>query len=72
MSAFNLTKEEAEYFVFEGETSNLAYQAQKERINIWYKNGKIKDVSSASDQLNLKALSKTVTKYYLCYPKSFN
>ncbi|WP_127845032.1 HD domain-containing protein [Psychroflexus aestuariivivens] len=72
MSAFNLTKDEADYFVFEGETSNLAYQSQKEHINIWYKNGKIKDVSSASDQLNLKALSKTVTKYYLCYPKSFN
>lgn len=72
MTAFNLSKDEADYFVFEGETSNLAYQSQKERINIWYKNGKIKDVSSASDQLNLKALSKTVTKYYLCYPKSFN
>ncbi|MFN2261185.1 MAG: HD domain-containing protein [Psychroflexus sp.] len=72
MSAFNLTEDEADYFVFEGETSNLAYQSQKEHINIWYKNGKIKDVSSASDQLNLKALSKTVTKYYLCYPKSYN
>jgi hypothetical protein len=23
----------------------------------------------ASDQLNLKALSKPVTKYYICYPK---
>lgn len=68
----NITVAEAAYFVFEGSTSNLAYQPDKEHINIWYKNGKIKDVSSASDQLNLKALSKTVIKYYICYPKSNN
>jgi hypothetical protein len=29
----------------------------------------IKDVTDASDQLNLKALSKTVTKYFICFPK---
>jgi HD superfamily phosphohydrolase len=69
---FNISESEAKYFVFEGSTSNLAYQPDKEHINIWYKNGKIKDVSSASDQLNLKALSKTVIKYYICYPKSYN
>lgn len=68
----NIAEAEAAYFVFEGSTSNLAYQPDKEHINIWYKNGKIKDVSSASDQLNLKALSKTVIKYYICYPKSNN
>lgn len=69
---FNISEDEAKYFVFEGSTSNLAYQPDKEHINMWYKNGKIKDVSSASDQLNLKALSKTVIKYYICYPKSYN
>ncbi len=71
-NAFNISEAEASYFVFDGSVSNLAYQADKEHINIWYKNGKIKDVSSASDQLNLKALSKTVMKYYICYPKSYN
>ncbi|SDG86772.1 HD domain-containing protein [Psychroflexus sediminis] len=70
--SFKISRSEAEYFVFEGSTSNLAYQPDKEHINMWYKNGKIKDVSSASDQLNLKALSKTVIKYYICYPKSYN
>ena len=67
---YNISEEEAAYFVFDGSTSNLAYQPDKEHINIWYKNGKIKDVSTASDQLNLKALSKTVIKHYICYPKS--
>ena len=69
---YKLSEEEAKYFAFEGTTSNLAYQPDKEHINIMYKNGKIKDVSSASDQLNLKALSKTVVKHYICYPKTYN
>lgn len=72
MDSYQISESEAQYFVFEGSTSNLAYQPDKEHINMWYKSGKIKDVSSASDQLNLKALSKTVIKYYLCYPKSYN
>lgn len=70
--SFNISEAEANYFVFDGSTSNLAYQPDKEHINMWFKNGEIKDVSSASDQLNLKALSKTVIKYYICYPKSYN
>ena len=69
---YKLTQQEAKYFVFEGTTSNLAYQSNKDHINIWFKNGKIKDVSSASDQVNLLALSRPVMKYYLCYPKSYN
>jgi hypothetical protein len=39
-------------------------------INLLTKKGKVIDVAEASDQLNLKALSKKVVKYYLCYPKS--
>ncbi|WP_353778259.1 HD domain-containing protein [Winogradskyella sp. 3972H.M.0a.05] len=67
---YNITKEEAEYFVFLGEISNQAYQAKKQGINILHKTGKIEDIVKASDQLNLKALSKPVTKYYICYPKN--
>jgi HD superfamily phosphohydrolase len=65
----NISKEEAEYFVFMGSISNQAYQLKKESINILHKSGKIEDIVKASDQLNLKALSKPVTKYYICYPK---
>ena len=66
---YGVTKAEADYFVFTGEISNQAYQQKKQNINILYKNGKIEDIVKASDQLNLKALSKPVTKYYICYPK---
>ena len=66
----SLSDKEASYFVFTGEIANLAYTREKNNINILHKNGKINDVIKVSDQLNLKALSKTVTKYYICYPKS--
>jgi HD superfamily phosphohydrolase len=67
---YNISREEAEYFVFTGEISNQAYQNDVQQINILHKSGKIEDIVKASDQLNLKALSKPVTKYYICYPKT--
>ncbi|MDO6473228.1 HD domain-containing protein [Maribacter sp. 1_MG-2023] len=66
---YKLTDEETSYFVFRGELKNKAYDRQHQTINILRKNGKITDVAKLSDHLNLNALSKTVTKYYMCYPK---
>ncbi|MBP0902447.1 HD domain-containing protein [Mariniflexile gromovii] len=64
-----ITEAEAKYFVFTGSISNQAYQNNHKGINILHKSGKVEDIVKASDQLNLKALSKPVTKYYICYPK---
>ncbi|WP_194767547.1 HD domain-containing protein [Tamlana sp. I1] len=69
MEVYKITKEEAEYFVFTGTISNQAYQLKEKRITILHKSGKTQDIVKASDQLNLKALSKPVTKYFICYPK---
>jgi len=69
MDKYNITEDEAKYFVFKGEISNQAYTRSKQNIKILYKSGKVDDVVKASDQLNLKALSKKVTKHYICYPK---
>tara|TARA_R110002049_G_scaffold87533_2_gene221944 strand:- start:35140 stop:36240 length:1101 start_codon:yes stop_codon:yes gene_type:complete len=68
-NAHNISTEEAAYFVFTGSISNQAYQATKQNINILHKSGKIEDIVKASDHLNIKTLSKPVTKYYICYPK---
>ena len=65
----NLTDDEASYFVFKGELKNKAYDREHQTINILRKNGKVTDVAKLSDHLNLNALSKTVTKYYMCFPK---
>ncbi|EAR01216.1 hypothetical protein FB2170_10866 [Maribacter sp. HTCC2170] len=64
-----LSDEETAYFVFKGEIENTAYDIEKQNINILKKNGQLKDVAKASDHLNIKALSKKVTKYYICFPK---
>ncbi|MBC2845004.1 HD domain-containing protein [Winogradskyella flava] len=69
MDRYDVSKIEADYFVFHGEITNQAYHSKKHHINILLKSGKIKDIAKVSDQLNLKALSKPVTKYYMCYPK---
>ncbi|TWO33033.1 HD domain-containing protein [Seonamhaeicola sediminis] len=69
MAHYGVSREEAAYFVFTGSISNQAYQSKNNRINVLFKSGKIMDIVKASDHLNIKTLSKPVTKYYLCYPK---
>ena len=66
---YNLTKEEADYFVFTNSIANQAYNKEKQNIKILFKNQEVKDITAASDQYNLEALSKKVTKYFICYPK---
>jgi len=67
---FNLTDEEVNYFVFKSSVSNTAYSGNTALgIKILLKNNKVVDVSEASDHLNLKVLTKTVKKYFVCYPK---
>ena len=67
---FKLSRKEATYFVFSGKVYNIAYSSGEDKIQVLHANGKISDVAKASDQLNLKALSTPVTKYYICYPKT--
>jgi HD superfamily phosphohydrolase len=65
----NVSIQEAKYFVFKGKIKNQAYSKVAEPIRILQKDGSLEDVAILSDQLSLKALSKQVTKYFLCYPK---
>lgn len=65
----NLSEKDIEYFVFKGKIKNEAYSKLSEPIRILKKDRTVEDVVEASDQLHLKALSKTVTKYFICYPK---
>ena len=69
MKKYKLSKKDSEYFVFAESVNNSAYNSSKVQINILHKNGQLIDVAKASDQLNIKMLSKKVTKYFMCYPK---
>jgi len=63
-----ITAEEINYFVFQKEMTNNAYDPRKDKIKILFNNGLIKDITLASDNLNISALSKPVKKYYLFAP----
>lgn len=61
--------EEADFILVQGVSSNHAYHPKKPAINILYKDGTLKDISEASDQLNISVLSQPVVKHFICYPK---
>jgi len=67
--SFPLTSEEQDYFIFSGKITNNAYNMEVGKINILTKSKGLIDIADASDNLNLSALSKTVEKYFICYPK---
>ncbi len=66
---YDLNHSDSEYLVFSNKIKNTAYNPTKDSINLLYKDGTIVDISEAADQLNISVLAKTVTKYFLCYPK---
>jgi uncharacterized protein len=69
VSKYKTTQLETDYFIFKGKIKNQAYNKENEPIRMLKKDGSIEDVVQASDQLSLKALSKPVTKYFICFPK---
>lgn len=69
LQAEGLNQSETKHFVQKGSISNSAYIAKGGSINILMKTGEVIDVAQATDLPNIKAMSKIVKKYYLCYPK---
>ena len=65
----SLSEEETGYLVISDSVSNYAYTDMDDRITILEKKGNKRDIADASDMLNISVLSKTVRKYFLCYPK---
>lgn len=66
---YKISRKEATYFVFADKVNNSAYNASQHKINILMGGNRLVDVATASDQLNIQSLSKTVTKHFICYPK---
>lgn len=66
---YPIGKDEVSYFVFTNSIKNNAYKADDGNINVLMKDGSIKDITAASDNYSLEALSKTVEKHILCYIK---
>ena len=64
---YRLSPHEAAYFIVSDRLTTDMYSENDDSIDILYKNGTVKDISKASDMLNIELLSKKVTKYYFAY-----
>lgn len=64
-----IDEEDSAYFVFTDTINNMAYKTGNGSIYVMMKDGSLQDIATASDNANLEALSKTVTKNILCYTK---
>lgn len=67
MKKFGLTAHESSYFISSDILTTDMYDEEDDSIDIIYKNGEVKDISKASDMLNIELLSKKVKKYYFAY-----
>lgn len=66
--SLNVSQEEADYFLINEGITNNAYNASSDSILLRFKDGSTKDISEASDNLNIQALSEPVKKHFVCYP----
>jgi hypothetical protein len=62
--------EDAKHYMMSINTiSKDMYNVEDDSIAILYKNGDIRDISEASELLNVQLLSKKIRKYYLSYQR---
>ena len=64
-----IREEDCRYFVFTGEAVNTTYNPGDERINILFKDGRVKDISGVDNALIHHDLNREVKKYYICYTR---
>ena len=64
-----IPKEDTHYMFNVSEIQKDMYSVDDDSIDILYKDGSIKDISEASEILNVALLSKKIRKYYLCYQR---
>jgi hypothetical protein len=61
--------EDTAYLMSVTEIGKDMYNPDDDSIGILYKDGTVKDISEASEILNVQLLSKKIRKYYLCYQR---
>ena len=66
----DITPEDARrYMMNETAIQKDMYNVDDDSITILYKDGSLRDISEASELLNVQLLSKKIRKYYLCYQR---
>jgi len=64
-----IAEEDTRYMMTLTEIGKDMYNPEDDSIGILYKDGTVKDISEASEILNVQLLSKKIRKYYLCYQR---
>ena len=67
MKKYDLSAHEATYLISSDVVYTNMYSERDDSIDIIYKDGIVRDISTASDMLNIDLLSKKVEKYYFAY-----
>jgi hypothetical protein len=67
---YGVLKRDTNYLYSHGTVSNEAYVAGGTSIKVLLKTGKVIDLAKASDFPQVKAMTKTVKKNFLCWPKN--
>lgn len=63
------TQDELDFLVVKGAARNNAYNPKKDNIYIKFKDGSIKEITTITEQWNIRSLSNPVVKHYIAYPK---
>lgn len=66
---FGIHEEEAKYLMSTDVVQKDMYDIHDDHIDILYKDGTLKDITEASEILNVSLLSKKIRKYYLCWQR---
>jgi hypothetical protein len=64
-----INEEDAHYLANAETIQKDMYNVNDDHISILFKDGTIKDITEASEILNVALLSKKIRKYYLCYQR---
>ncbi len=67
---YNVLNQETRYFLSYGKVTNEAYLSGGNGIQMLQKNGQIVDIADAADLPNIQAMSRVVSKHFLCKPKN--
>lgn len=66
---FNISMEDTKFLISVDTIQKDMYDVHDDHITILFKDNTLKDISEASEVMNIALLSKKIRKYYLCYQR---
>ena len=63
----SISAEDSSFLLFIGEAENSLYDPNHEKINMLFKDGRVRDISQVDTPLIHQNLSRPVKKFYICF-----